>query len=209
MLATSRPRWAMRWLLERVHLRVKYANGRFAVQFKGYSSFAESLEGIISKRADAPYSPSNRALWVKGQMPEPRGVLSRWPDRSRRCASLARCATARILRSGRAARLCRTPRGWNWPGEARPAVASGQPLATSEMPLPVAPPCTNRFGSPLVLGRVQWVRLELVVEDKYLTWTDENLLRQVVYEGLREDNDPTDVRRPLPRHPSSAAGQSR
>ena len=27
-----------------------------------------------------------------------------------------------------------------------------------------------------------------MAEVKYLTWTDENLFRQVVYEGLREDN---------------------
>jgi hypothetical protein len=40
---------------------------------------------------------------------------------------------------------------------------------------------------PLVLGRVHWVRPELVAEVKYLTWTDDNLLRQVVYEGLREE----------------------
>jgi len=73
-----------------------------------------------------------------------------------------------------------------------------QLLATAEMPLQVAPPRSNRFGSPLVLSRVHWVRPELVVEVKYLTWTDENLLRQVVYEGLREDKDPTDVRRPTP-----------
>jgi bifunctional non-homologous end joining protein LigD len=39
----------------------------------------------------------------------------------------------------------------------------------------------------LVLPRVHWVRPELVVELKYLTWTDDGLLRQVVYEGLRED----------------------
>jgi ATP-dependent DNA ligase len=38
-----------------------------------------------------------------------------------------------------------------------------------------------------------WVRPELVVEVKYLTWTDDNLLRQVVYEGLREDKDPAEV----------------
>jgi bifunctional non-homologous end joining protein LigD len=65
-----------------------------------------------------------------------------------------------------------------------------QPLATSEMPLDKVPPPTNRCGSPLVLSRVHWVRPELVVEVKYLTWTDDNLLRQVVYEGLREDKDP-------------------
>jgi hypothetical protein len=38
-----------------------------------------------------------------------------------------------------------------------------------------------------VLSRVYWVRPELVAEVKHLTWTDDNLLRQVVYEGLREE----------------------
>src|SRR5205085_6946760 len=73
-----------------------------------------------------------------------------------------------------------------------------QPLATSEMPLEVPPPRTNRFGSPLVLGRVHWVRPELVAEVKFLTWTGDNLLRQVVYEGLREDKPAAEVRRPVP-----------
>ena len=72
-----------------------------------------------------------------------------------------------------------------------------QPLAISEMPLDVPPPRTSRFGSPLVLSRVHWVRPELVVEVKYLSWTDDNLLRQVIYQGLREDRDPTEVRRPV------------
>ena len=52
--------------------------------------------------------------------------------------------------------------------------------------------------SPLVLSRVHWVRPELVAEVKYLTWTDDNLLRQVVYEGLREDKSAADVRREAP-----------
>jgi ATP-dependent DNA ligase len=79
-----------------------------------------------------------------------------------------------------------------------------QPLATSEMPLDVPPPRTSRFGSPLVLSRVHWVRPELVAEVKYLNWTDDNLLRQVIYRGLREDKDPTEVRRPVPNKPPSA-----
>jgi ATP-dependent DNA ligase len=73
-----------------------------------------------------------------------------------------------------------------------------QPLATSEMPLEVAPPRSNRFGPRLVLSRVHWVRPELVVEVKYLAWTEENPLRQVVYEGLREYKNPTTVQRPVP-----------
>jgi class 3 adenylate cyclase len=42
------------------------------------------------------------------------------------------------------------------------------------------------------------VRPELVAEVKFLTWTDENLLRQVVYEGLREDKPAAEIRRALP-----------
>jgi ATP-dependent DNA ligase len=79
-----------------------------------------------------------------------------------------------------------------------------QPLAVSQMPLAVPPPRDSRFGSPLVLSRVHWVRPELVAEVKYLTWTDDNLLRQVVYEGLREDKPAAEVRREMP-HPKSAA----
>jgi ATP-dependent DNA ligase len=74
-----------------------------------------------------------------------------------------------------------------------------QPLATDTMPLDVPPPRGSRFGSPLVLSRVHWVRPELVAEVKFLTWTDDNLLRQVVYEGLREDKPAREVRRELPR----------
>ena len=54
-------------------------------------------------------------------------------------------------------------------------------------------------GSPLRLSRVHWVRPELVAEVKFLTWTDDNLLRHVVYEGLREDKPAREVRRDVPR----------
>jgi ATP-dependent DNA ligase len=73
-----------------------------------------------------------------------------------------------------------------------------QALATPDMPLDVPPPRDSRFGSPLVLSRVHWVRPKLVAEVKYLTWTDDNLLRQVVYQGLREDKPAAEVRRPVP-----------
>ena len=69
----------------------------------------------------------------------------------------------------------------------------------SQVPFDVPPPRNSRFGSPLVLSRVHWVRPELVVEVKYLTWTGDNLLRQVVYEGLREDKPASEVRREMPK----------
>ena len=52
------------------------------------------------------------------------------------------------------------------------------------------PPRDSRFGSPLKLSRVHWVRPEVVVEVTYLTWTEDNLLRQVSSQGQREDKQP-------------------
>jgi len=46
-------------------------------------------------------------------------------------------------------------------------MAALQPLAAPEMPLDAPPLRTSRFGSPLVLDRVHWVRPELVVQVKY------------------------------------------
>jgi ATP-dependent DNA ligase len=81
-----------------------------------------------------------------------------------------------------------------------------QPLQTDKMPLDVAPRAT-RFGSLLVLSRVYWVRPEFVVEVMCLTWTDDELLRQVVYEGLRKDKPARDVARPLAATETVAAGR--
>jgi ATP-dependent DNA ligase len=74
-----------------------------------------------------------------------------------------------------------------------------QPLAIDKMSLAEAPPRGSRFGTPLVLSQVHWVRPEMVVEVSYLTWTEDGLLRQVVYLGEREDNPAAEVRRLPPR----------
>jgi bifunctional non-homologous end joining protein LigD len=76
------------------------------------------------------------------------------------------------------------------------------------MPLDVPPPRSTRFGSPLVLSRVHWVRPELVAEVKFLTWTEDNLLRQLVYQGLREDKPAIEVRRPVP-YPKAGSSSPR
>jgi bifunctional non-homologous end joining protein LigD len=75
------------------------------------------------------------------------------------------------------------------------------PLQVAKMSLAEPPPRDSRFGSPLQLSRVHWVRPEVVVEVTYLTWTEDNLLRQVSYQGQREDKPATQVVRPVP-HPA-------
>jgi ATP-dependent DNA ligase len=51
-----------------------------------------------------------------------------------------------------------------------------QPLAIKKMPLAAPPPRDNRFGRPLELAKVHWIRPELVAEITYLSWPEDGLL---------------------------------
>jgi ATP-dependent DNA ligase len=85
------------------------------------------------------------------------------------------------------------------PAKVRGFSATPDPLARSGSPLSAPPPRETRFGSPLVLSRVYWVKPQLVAKITYLTWAEDGLLRQTVYVGLRSDKPAAEVRRELPR----------
>ena len=166
-----------------------------------------ALEGIVSKRADAAYAPGDRGLWLKVKcLHLEEFVVVGWTDPEGRRSWLGALLLAYHDSEGRLVYAGRVGTGIRQ-AELERLWRRLQPLATAEMPLDVPPPRASRFGSPLVLSRVHWVRPELVAEVKYLTWTDDNLLRQVVYEGLREDKPASEVRRPVP-HPEPAAGDA-
>jgi bifunctional non-homologous end joining protein LigD len=162
---------------------------------------AVKVEGIVSKRADAPYAPSNRGLWLKVKcLNRQEFVVIGWTDPEGRRPYLGALLLGYYDSGERLTYAGRVGTGIN-DSELERLWRQLQPLAIDKMPLDVPPPRSTRFGSPLVLGRVHWVRPELVAEVKFLTWTDDNLLRQVVYEGLREDKPAADVRRDVP-HPN-------
>jgi bifunctional non-homologous end joining protein LigD len=130
-------------------------------------------------------------------VPKPRGVRRRWLDRpgGKPITRRARYYTddGRQLYAGRAGT------GIN-DKELKRLAGVLKPLAVPKMPLAEPPLRDSRFGSPLKLSRVHWVRPEVVVEVTYLTWTEDNLLRQVSYQGQREDKPTKQVVRPVP-HP--------
>jgi bifunctional non-homologous end joining protein LigD len=74
-----------------------------------------------------------------------------------------------------------------------------EPLGIDRMPLAEPPSPESRFGRPLELRKVHWVRPELVAEVTFLTWAADGLLRQVSYQGLREDKRAKEVWRERPR----------
>jgi bifunctional non-homologous end joining protein LigD len=158
------------------------------------------LDGIVSKRVDAPYAPGNRGLWVKVKcLHREEFVVVGWTDPEGSRPRLGALLLAYYDPEGRLVYAGRAGNGIKR-AELERLWRRLEPLPTSKMPLDVPPPRTSRFGSPLVLSRVHQVRPEFVVEVKFLTWTDDNLLRQVVYEGLREDKPATEVRRSPPRN---------
>jgi DNA ligase D-like protein (predicted ligase) len=156
-------------------------------------------EGIMSKRADAPYRPGDRSgSWLKTKcLNREEFIVVGWTDPEGSRPHLGALLLAYYAPDGRLVYAGRAGTGMPVRELARLA-ARLKPLAIDRMPLDVPPPWTSRFGSPLILSRVHWVRPELVAEVTYLTWTDDGLLRHVVYQGLREDKPPAEVRRDRP-----------
>jgi DNA ligase D-like protein (predicted ligase) len=163
---------------------------------------AMHVEGIVSKRIDAPYTPGNRGLWCKVKcLNRAEFVVVGWSEPEGRRPYLGSLLLGYYDPDGRLIYAGRVGSGIG-NAELVRLWRRLQPLAADRMPLDGPPPRGSRFGSPLVLSRVHWVRPELVAEVKFLTWTEDNLLRQVVYEGLREDKPAGDVRREMPRRKS-------
>jgi bifunctional non-homologous end joining protein LigD len=142
---------------------------------------ALKVEGIVSKRVDAPYAPCNRGLWREVKcLNRAEFIVLGWTDPEGRGPWLDALLLGYYDPDGRLVYAGRAGTGMN-NAELERLWRRLQPLAIDTMPLDVPPPRSTRSGSPLVLSRcVHWVRPELVAEVKFLTWTDDNLLRQVV-----------------------------
>jgi ATP-dependent DNA ligase len=151
------------------------------------------LEGIVSKRVDGRYEPDRRS-WQKTKcLNREEFVVVGWSDpegtRHRIGALLLGYYTpddGKLIYAGRAGT------GMSM-AELERLYGRLQPLSVPKMPLSEPPPRGGRFGSPLVLSRVHWVRPDMVVEVSYVEMTPDGLLRHVVYLGEREDKPARDV----------------
>jgi bifunctional non-homologous end joining protein LigD len=152
---------------------------------------ARGLEGIVAKRADAPYRSGARSpAWRK--------------VRALRTADLAVVGFTRPrgARSAFGALLLasREGDGWAFAGSVGSGFTDRQ-LADLHARLASrvrkTPPC----GGPVPTGRGNtWVEPEVVVEVRFAEWTAEGLLRQPVFLRVREDKRPEETgREPVPR----------
>jgi len=122
------------------------------------------LEGVVSKRIDRPYLPGDRGAWVKSKcLNRAEFVVVGWsdPEGSRHLVGSLLLGyydpEGRLIYAGRVGA-----------GMSVKTLAMLHerlvPLATSKMPLSSPPPKRSRFGGPLALSKVHWVRPELVAK---------------------------------------------
>jgi len=156
------------------------------------------VEGVISKRIDGPYVPGNRGLWFKSKcLNREEFIVVGWTDPAGSRSHFGALLLGHYAKNGRLRYAGRAGTGFT-EIELKRMAGVLKPLETQKMPLDRPPPRETRFGSPLELSRVHWVRPKVVVEVTYLTWTEAGLLRAVSYQGQREDKPAKQVVRSAP-----------
>lgn len=144
-----------------------------------------ALEGIVSKKRDAPYRSGRQRTWRKtkcvarqefviaGYSPSTTGarrigsLLLAYHDEAGRLVYAGRVGTGFSERESAGLREMLDARR-----------RSDSPLDHSPVPLPKG---------------LVWTEPELVCEAEYRTWTEDGLVRQAAYKGLREDKPAAEV----------------
>ena len=149
----------------------------------------DGWEGLIAKRADAPYSGGRTRDWLKFKcIAGQELVIGGYTD-------------PRGARQGLGALLV----GYH-DGDGRLAyagkVGTGFTQATLRS-LHASLSALERDTSPFAVGKpprtgVHWVEPRLVAQIEFAEWTSDALLRQPRFEGLRDDKDPAEVVRETP-----------
>ena len=160
------------------------------------------LEGIISKKADAPYAERRTRSWVKlkcGRRQE--FVIAGYTDPGGSRAGFGALVLGYYDEGGRLIYCGRVGTGFS----DRVLKRMHEDLRRRERrqsPFDRGPKGADARG-------VHYVAPELVAEVAFTEWTDEGILRHPSFQGLREDKQPKDVRRERPAATAADNGRAR
>ena len=149
-------------------------------------------EGIVSKKASAPYSSGRSGNWLKIKcVRQQEFVIGGFTPPSKIRRRHRRSAAGLLPR--RRTGICgpHRHRVYAERASANAQAAGGNSSAAS--PFSSVPPDGARDA--------QWVQPKYVCEVKFATWTADNLVRQASFQGLREDKPAKQVTRELPVEP--------
>jgi bifunctional non-homologous end joining protein LigD len=172
--------------------RIRYSDhiaGRGATVFE--EACKRGMEGLVSKRADASYVAGRNRNWVKvkcGQRQE--FVIGGFTEPSGSRVAFGALLLGVFDREGRLRYTGRTGTGFS--------ERSLKELHKRLLPLKQsASPFTNPPTGADARG-VHWVKPVLVAEVAFAQWTNEGLLRQASFQGLRDDKPARDIVKELP-----------
>ena len=145
--------------------RLQHENG--AGEAFRRAAYQHGLEGVVSKRLDRPYLPGDRGAWVKTKcLNRAEFVVVGWSDPEGSRPYIGALLLGYFEPDGRLVYAGRVGTGMSQKTLAT-LHKRLRPLAIRKMPLAAPPPRDNRFGRPLELAKVHWLRPELAAEITY------------------------------------------
>jgi bifunctional non-homologous end joining protein LigD len=151
-------------------------------------------EGIISKKADAPYKGIRTRNWLKIKcIQRQEFVIVGWSESDKRRGF--RSLLLGLKERGKLAYAGKVGTGFNG-ALIEELMERMAPLETDKAPLEV--PRADRKGA-------HWLKPKLVAEIAFAEFTDDGILRHPSFVGLREDKPAKDVVREVPQHTKDLA----
>ena len=152
---------------------------------------ALGVEGIVSKRRDAPYEPGRSRSWLKVKcLHRQEFVIGGYTDPDGSRVGLGALLLGVYDAEGKLEFAGKVGTGFT----SKVLEDLRKKLTAREEP-------TSPFKQARTAGitRAHWVRPELVAEVAFTEWTSDGRLRHPSFQGLREDKNPKDVRHERPR----------
>lgn len=160
-----------------------YGNGKESFR----AACEAGMEGIIGKKADSIYSGTRNADWIKLKCDQRQEFVIGGYTLSAKKTSGVSSLLLGVYEGEEFIYAGRAGTGLSEAGRQELA-AKFADIKRMEPPFQPAP-------KPRSNEKVTWLEPKLVAEIKFAEWTEENLLRQASFKGLRADKNPKDIKR--------------